>query len=120
MKIYWTRASIPELKSLSHRERTVVWNASYRKAYRHWQTWAAWLGYIAFVCLGVWTSGRVLGEFQIGESPTVSEFLNAASPRAAIVVAFAGIGLLVVDQVIATCARPYLAEFTHARYAPRR
>jgi len=40
MRIYWTLRQIPELATLSRAERGLVWRRAYRKAFRHWQTWA--------------------------------------------------------------------------------
>ena len=48
MRIYWNIKSVPELAGLSKQEREQVLKAFRSKAFRHWQTW------VAFVALIVW------------------------------------------------------------------
>ena len=49
MLIYWTTKSLPELAGLSKQQRREVVNATYWKAFRHWETWTAIP--VATVCL---------------------------------------------------------------------
>jgi hypothetical protein len=51
MTLFWTLKSIPELASLSARERRVTWRRAYRRTWRHWQTWAALL--VCGICGGL-------------------------------------------------------------------
>ncbi|EHK62416.1 hypothetical protein [Halomonas sp. GFAJ-1] len=47
MKIYWTLKQIPELSSLSSRERGKRWRKAYKKSFRHWETW------LGVICCGL-------------------------------------------------------------------
>lgn len=57
MKIYWTLASIPELKSLKPVQRRIAYYACRRSTYQHWQTWA---GSIFAALIGLAIGGSLL------------------------------------------------------------
>jgi hypothetical protein len=63
MNIYWTLKSIPELSRLPLRERGRAWRAVWRKAFRHWQVWVA---FVVVLGLAVFF-GKILSQ-PIGEA----------------------------------------------------
>jgi hypothetical protein len=118
MKIYWTQGSIPELKQISPAERRKMWKNCSRRAYRHWQTWLAWGAYVFFVYAGIVASNVIFGRMSGISTMTFPDFVQAVIPRVTVLVICAGIGLLIVDQVITAFARPYLQAYRRDGQAP--
>ena len=84
MRIYWTIESIPELKTLSKRERKRIWREAYRNSWNHWQAGAALLLLGLCVCIG----GIMGGAWGAGIG--------------------GGIGAMIFHQIMIVIMRPYL------------
>ena len=52
MRLHFTIHSIPELASLPRTKREDVWQRCHGKAWRHWQTWAAFFVFMACLAAG--------------------------------------------------------------------
>ena len=98
MRIFLTVQSIPELASLPAIKRDEVWQRCHRKAWRHWQTWLAFL-----VSLGTWAAGFYFVVFAQTDD-------SISWPRMLL-----GLLLLILGSgsffpFYVTMARPYIAE----------
>jgi len=96
MRLYWSLSSIPELASLPKAERKRLWEASYRKIFRHWQIWIALV--VSGLCCAV---GGQVGKFIAGDSAIV--FIVC-------VMIGGGTGGFIFSQVATTFAIPYIRE----------
>lgn len=95
MQIYWSLSSLPELASLPKSERKRVGRFGLRKAFRHWQTWAALA--VSGICGG---AGGQLGTFIFSSSGMIFLCL----------VLCGGIGGVVYGHVATKMAMPYIRE----------
>jgi len=97
MRIYLTTRSIPELASLPDLKREEVWQRCHPKAWRHWQTWMAFL-----IMVALWGLGFYVAVYQDADFFSWSKFLAGFLILA--------IGQVVFFTLLADVTRRYIRE----------
>jgi hypothetical protein len=119
MKVYWTQRSIPELTHLEPSQRTAAVLACRFKPFRHWQTWAVFVGQF-FIVLLAWLGGLVIdgGTWVLsGGSPPPIEKMHFPT-MSVLLGSVAALGsVFLFGQVLTHMMRPHLKSYLEAHHA---
>jgi hypothetical protein len=105
MSIYWSWKSLPEWRELPENERKIIWKKCYSKTLKHWQTWVAFFGCIAYVWLGRFLVIKIWTSF-------IGELIGAALGGA--------IGGFILGQVIVAMGRRHIRDYLNSHDEVRR
>ena len=119
MQIYWTSKSIPELRDLEPSQRRAVWRACCLQPFRHWQTWAAFVGQFATMLIGAIAGLSIDGHTWIllGGSPPDIEKMRFPTATVFLALAAGIVSVMLFTQVLSHMVRPYLKRHLETHHA---